>query len=209
MAPTRVSPLGWTAPNGSSARITAEAAKVAPFTSRMSSGPPSSNATAASAGPAVKPRSAIAPYREVAAGTSSSSTRLGRPASAAGVNRAVPVPASAARASVAPKESTSATPMKATARIMSAATTQVRRDQRSATAPKNGPSSIAGSRSASSTRLIAQGESRRSKATSSSATYAAPVPSDDCASARKNQRAARLRRSRRATSLTARVSRSP
>ena len=62
----------------------------------------------------------------------------------AGLNSAVPVPASSAKATVGTKLCTSAMPMKATARMMSASTAQRRRDQRSAAAPNRGDRSIGG-----------------------------------------------------------------
>ena len=58
--------------------------------------------------------------------------------------------------------STSAIPTNATQRSTSAVTVQALRDQRSAAAPKTGPSSIAGSRSAIRTSVMAQGECHRS-----------------------------------------------
>ncbi len=80
------------------------------------------------------------------------------------------MPATSASTNVSAKPSTSTMPAKAAARIRSAATAQPRRDQRSAAAPNKGPRNIAGTTSASSTSPIAQGESKRSSATSSSAT---------------------------------------
>ena len=62
----------------------------------------------------------------------------------AGLKSAVPVPAISANATVAPKLCTLAMPMKAAARSTSASTAQLRRDQRSATAPNSGDSSIGG-----------------------------------------------------------------
>ncbi len=61
-------------------------------------------------------------------------------------------------------------PTNAPRRRTSATIMQLRRDQRSAAAPKSGPKSIAGSRSASSTSVIAHGECQRSKAIRSRAT---------------------------------------
>ena len=63
-------------------------------------------ASAASAGPTMKPRSVMAPYSAVAAGSRSGLTRLGMAASDAGLNRPVPAPASSASATVAAKLST-------------------------------------------------------------------------------------------------------
>ena len=95
------------------------------------------------------------------------------------MNSPVPMPASSASSTVGTKPSTRKMPAKAAARITSATTMQPRRDQRSAAAPNTGPSNMAGATSASSTRPIAHGELKRSYAMSSSATAAAPVPSDD------------------------------
>ena len=106
----------------------------------------------------------------MAAGSRSLATRLGRAASVAGVNSAVPAPARSASATVGTKPSTKTMPTNATARITSATTAHMRRDQRSATAPNTGPRSIGATRSAISTMLIAHGDSKRSYATSSSAT---------------------------------------
>ncbi len=161
------------------------------FTYSTSSGPPSARPTAASAGPTVNPRSANVPKRAVAGGSFPSSTSEGRAASAAGVKSAVPAPATSASATVASKLSTSAIPVKAPARRRSATTQHVRREKRSAIAPKTGPRAIAGRRSAISTAEIAQEESSRSKAIRSRATYAAPFPNDDWARAAKKTRARR------------------
>ena len=56
----------------------------------------------------------------------------------------VPIPAHSAMNSEGTKPSTRAMPAKAAARIRSATIMAVRREKRSATAPKIGPSSIAG-----------------------------------------------------------------
>ena len=77
-------------------------------------GPTHQQHRAAVAGPAIKPKSAIAPNSEVAAGSRRASTRLGRLASAAGVNRPVPTPASRASKKVPTNPSTSTRPRKAT-----------------------------------------------------------------------------------------------
>jgi hypothetical protein len=57
---------------------------------------------------------------------------------------------------VASIDPTNAMPMNAAARARSAMTAQVRRDQRSAAAPKIGPSSVAGTKSARSTNVMPQ-----------------------------------------------------
>ena len=88
----------------------------------------------------------------------------------AGVNSAVPTPARNAKATVGAKPSTSATPMKATARTRSATTAHDLRDQRSAMAPNIGPKIIGATRSAISTMLMAHGERKRSYAIRRSAT---------------------------------------
>jgi len=75
------------------------------------------------------------------------------------MNSPVPTPAKTAKATVAVKLSTTAMPMNAATRRTSAATAHQRRDQRSAMAPKTGPSSIAGSRSAPKMMLMAHGDS--------------------------------------------------
>jgi hypothetical protein len=110
----------------------------------------------------MKPRSVMAPYSAVAAARRSGFTRLGTAASDAGLNRPVPAPASRASPTVAAKLSTSATPRNAAARTTSETIRQLRRDQRSAAAPNTGPSSMAGTRSARRTRLIAHAELKRS-----------------------------------------------
>ena len=103
----------------------------------------------------------MAPYSAVAAGSRSGFTRLGTAASDAGLNRPVPTPASRASPTVAAKLSTSAMPRNATPRTTSARIRQFRRDQRSAAAPNTGPSSMAGTKSASRMRLIAHAELKR------------------------------------------------
>ena len=84
---------------------------------------------------------------------------LANPATVAGMKRPVPMPAMTAKATVAAKLSTSAMPMNASSRTTSAATAHQRRDHLSAMAPKTGPSSIAGSRSAPRMMLMAHGDS--------------------------------------------------
>jgi hypothetical protein len=137
-----------------------------------------------------------------AAGSRRSSTRLGSDASAAGVNRPVPTPARSASRNVAANPSTRTSPRNATARRTSANIAHPRRDQRSANAPNSGPKIIAGTTSASRTNPMAHGELNRSSATSNNATYAAPVPSADCANAAKKTRA---RRSCLRSSITDRI----
>ena len=74
----------------------------------------------------------------------------------------VPIPAHKAMNSEGTKPSTRAMPAKAAARIRSATIMAVRREKRSATAPKIGPSSIAGKTSARRMSPIAHGERKRS-----------------------------------------------
>ena len=167
-------------------------AKVTALTARIVSGPPTSSTAAAARGPGDEAEVGDRPVqRRSRPAAAASSTRLGSAASAAGVNSPVPIPASRASTNVGDEAvDEHDARRRRRARITSAATTQVRRDQRSAAAPNTGPSSIAGTTSASSTEPIAHGESKRSSATSRSATYAAPVPSADCASAAKKTRPA-------------------
>ena len=126
---------------------------------------------AAIAGPAIKPKSAIAPNSDVAAGSRRSSTRLGSAARRPVETAPVPTPARRAKQNVR-EQSRRPARGQGTQRPERhpPATTQARRDQRSATAPNSGPSNIAGTTSASRTSPIAHGESNRSSATSSSAT---------------------------------------
>ncbi len=84
-------------------------------------------------------------------------------------------------------------PTKATARTRSAPAAHQSFGQRSTTAPNTGPISIAGMKSASSTRLIAHGEWKRAYAIANSAGYAAPVPSDRLSKRGKEQPRSMLR----------------
>ncbi len=97
-----------------------------------------------------------------AARVPSLSIRRGRPASAAGVNSAVPSPHSAAPAIISGSESALITSMKARKRMVSAATAHVRQPMRSTSAPSTGPKRIDGSRSGSRTAAIAHGVLKRS-----------------------------------------------
>ena len=87
---------------------------------------------------------------------------LGSEASVDGVKIPVPTPATRARRSVGTKPSTNTIAPNAPARIRSDVTMHHLRDQRSAAAPKTGPSSMAGATSARSTRPMAHGDSKRS-----------------------------------------------
>jgi hypothetical protein len=127
-----------------------------PSTSTSVSASVAISAIAASAGPTVVPISRIEPYSESAAGTRSEPTRLGMPERIAGWNSPAPSPPSSASATVASIEPTNAIPISAAARARSATTAHVRRDQRSAAAPKIGPSSVAGTKSASRTSVMPQ-----------------------------------------------------
>ena len=162
--PRQLSPL-WRGRRSASRRsTTAEAAKLTAFTTTI---PP--------AGPADRRNAAATRRARGEAQVGDRAVERGRGRHAAGLvhearergerrrrEQPVPIPASRANATVASKLPTSATPPKATALITSAITVHQRRDQRSAAAPTTGPSSIAGTTSASSTRLTAHGESKRS-----------------------------------------------
>ncbi len=88
--------------------------------------------------------------------------RSGRPARAAGLNNAVPMPVIAAPAIIIGSESALITSRKARQRMASDTTAQVRQPTRSTSAPSSGPKKMAGSRSGSRTAAIAQAVSKRS-----------------------------------------------
>ena len=105
----------------------------------------------------MRPRSSSAEYRLIAAGRCSGDDRRETDASALGLNSALPMPATSAQAIISPSEGTSASAPNAPSRRTSAATSAVRRDIRSASAPSSGPSATAGSNSHNSTAVSAHG----------------------------------------------------
>ena len=149
-------------------------------------------AAAASAGPAVRPRSSIAPKRPIAAARRSSpSTRRGSPASAAGVNSAVPTPASA-RADDHHRQRVrrSSRSTNAAQRSTSATTAHARQPTRSTSAPSSGPSTIAGQQVGQQHRGDRPRRSRSGRRPAAAARRSArPVPRQDWACAAKKRRA--------------------
>jgi hypothetical protein len=125
-------------------------------------GATTASASAASAGPTVSPRSSSALNNPMPAGRRSPGVSRGRPVRAAGWNSAVPTPASAAPAIIAGSEWAFITIRNARQRSTSATVAHTRQPTRSTSAPSSGPSTIAGSRSGSSTAEIAHALSKRS-----------------------------------------------
>ena len=136
----------------------AENANEAALAPSSTTGPVSTNRPAASAGPTVSPMSSSAPKRPSAAGRRSPGASRLTPASAAGMNSAVPVPAKAAATISAGSECANTTSVKPRKRSRSAAIAQVRQPTRSTTAPSSGPKMIAGSRSGIRTAVTAQAD---------------------------------------------------
>ena len=125
--------------------------------SSRADGETASSSPAPIAGPATLAADHVVTSAPIAASASSPAS----PASAdfdAGWYIAVPMPATSASTRTTANVSANASPTNAAPHRSSAPTMSVRRDQRSASAPNSGASTIAGRKSASSTRLTAHGE---------------------------------------------------